>query len=123
MTYTEEEYNDLIRAKAAEMQTLRIELANEMAAAEESHVAELEALKVAHKAELDKILNIPSPATVAFRSLPVEIQEQFEKSFEIASLLVEAGRTDIAIAHIECLTVPAKLVPVKNEILRLLANA
>lgn len=96
-------------------------------AAKVARIAELEAALAAGIAELETLTariavltKPPTPATLAFRALPAEIQEAFEDSYAIAALLVDAGRPDLARAHIAALSVPAELEETRQGILALI---
>ena len=71
-------------------------------------------------AEIHALRNPVSPATLAYLALPDEIQDAFRSSYETAALLVDAGRRDLAIAHIQALTIPAELESTRSEIISLI---
>lgn len=88
-----------------------------MAELEANHAVEI----AAFQAQITALTAPPSPATTAFRSLPQEIQDQFEDSYQAAAILVRGGRPDLAILHIQSLTIPANLEPYRTQIIALLS--
>lgn len=121
--------DDLLREKAAELQALTVDLGTNkdeaLSALGAEHQAAIDALR-AEVSELQSqiatLLAPPNPATLAFRALPIEIQEQFQSSYDTAALLIDAGRSDLAIAHIEGLKIPKNLEPYRTGILDLLKS-
>lgn len=105
-------------ARIGELETTRTsDIEAAIQAVRTAYDAEIAALQ----AQITALSAPPSPATTAFRSLPKEIQDQFEDSYETAALLIQAGRPDLAILHIQSLTIPANLEPYRTQIVALLS--
>ena len=95
-------------------------------AAAAGYLAQIEALNV----EIAALKNPESPSPAAnsslsaisevFGQLPIEIQSAFAVSFAIVRTLVQAGRSDLAAAHVAALVIPEELEGVRGDILALL---
>lgn len=106
-------------ARIADLETAlaaKVARINELEVALTGGLAEIETL-TSRIADLTKP---PTPATLAFRALPQEIQDAFEDSYKIAAVLVDAGRPDLARAHIAALAVPDELEETRQGILALI---
>ena len=122
MTYTEEEYNDMLREKAAELQALHLD-----------HAAQIEALNQAHAEALATALAAAntSPASPpllaslddAFESLvPQQLHTAFESAWVIVRNLVQAGKLSRAAAFVRALDVPDEMISTRTQIADMIAG-
>jgi hypothetical protein len=126
--------DDLLREKAAELQAVRLAADEAIAAGEVAFVKRMEVLDATRsetiaRLEADLAAALAPPATPpiltqlgqAFAALPAPVQAAFAASYAIVRTLVEAGRTDLARAHVASLDVPEGLDATRQGILALLA--
>jgi len=119
LTYTEEQFNDMLREKAAELQAVHLD-----------YTAQIEAINERHAAAISAAQGQPAPASSPllteldsdFEALPAGVQAMFEPAWTTVRNLIQAGKNVRAYNFVNALTVPESLEATKAAILEKLAG-
>jgi hypothetical protein len=118
LTYTEEQFNDMLREKAAELQAVHHDYAAQIEEINQRHAAALAAAQGQPATSSSTLL---TSLDTDFEALPAEIQAMFEPAWTTVRNLIQAGKNVRAYNFVSALTVPENLAAPKAAILEKLA--